>query len=103
MASPWEKMHLDFLAARVSEPSTGRIMEVLTTEPGVQLYTANFLDGSISGKGGSCYGRRCAFCLESQHFPDSPNRSEFPTTVLRPGEDYRTTTICRFCSRMIGS
>jgi len=82
-------------AARVFEPTTGRVMEVLTSEPGVQFYTANFLDGSISGKGGMAYGRRCAFCLETQHFPDSPNRPEFPTTVVRPGEVYETTTIYR--------
>jgi len=71
-------------------------MEVLTREPGVQFYTANFLDGSVFGKGGMAYGRRCAFCLETQHFPDSPNRPEFPTTALRPGEVYETTTIYRF-------
>jgi aldose 1-epimerase len=84
------------LAARVFEPTTGRVMEVLTREPGVQFYTANFLDGSISGKGGMAYGRRCAFCLETQHFPDSPNRPEFPMTVVRPGEVYETTTVYRF-------
>jgi aldose 1-epimerase len=84
------------IAARVSDPTTGRIMEVLTTEPGIQLYTANFLDGSIAGKGGAVYGRRCGLCLETQHFPDSPNQPNFPTTVLRPGEEYRTTTIYRF-------
>jgi aldose 1-epimerase len=84
------------LAARVLEPTTGRALEVLTTEPGVQFYTANFLDGSIFGKGGKAYGWRCAFCLETQHFPDSPNRPEFPTTVLRPGEVYETTTVYRF-------
>jgi len=84
------------LAARVFEPTTGRVMEVLTREPGVQFYTANFLDGSLTGKDGTVYGRRCAFCLETQHFPDSPNRPEFPTTVLRPGEVYETTTVYRF-------
>jgi len=84
------------LAARVSEPTTGRVMEVLTTEPGVQLYTGNYLDGTLTGKQGTLYGRRCAFCLETQHFPDSPNRPEFPTTVLRPGEVYETTTVYRF-------
>lgn len=84
------------LAARVHEPSTGRVMEVLTTEPGLQFYTGNFLDGSLVGKGGTVYRRRCAFCLETQHFPDSPNRPEFPTTVLRPGEVYETTTVYRF-------
>lgn len=84
------------LAARISEPTTGRTMEVETTEPGVQLYTANFLDGSRTGKGGVVFGRRCALCLETQHFPDSPNQPQFPTTVLRPGEEYRSTTIYRF-------
>jgi aldose 1-epimerase len=83
-------------AARVFEPTSGRVMEILTREPGVQFYTANFLDGSVIGKGGTAYGRRCAFCLETQHFPDSPNRPEFPTTVLRPGEVYETTTVYRF-------
>lgn len=84
------------LAARVTEPTTGRVLEVLTREPGVQFYTANFLDGSITGKGGAVYGRRCAFCLETQHFPDSPNKPEFPSTILRPGAIYETTTIYRF-------
>jgi aldose 1-epimerase len=84
------------IAARVFEPTSGRVMDVLTTEPGVQFYTANFLDGSITGKEGAVYGRRCALCLETQHFPDSPNRPEFPSTVLRPGEVYRTTTVYRF-------
>jgi len=83
-------------AARVSEPITGRVMEVLTTEPGVQFYTGNFLDGTLTGKHGSVYGRRCAFCLETQHFPDSPNKPEFPTTVLRPRQVYETTTLYRF-------
>jgi aldose 1-epimerase len=87
-----------FLAATAREPSTGRVLEVLTGEPGLQLYTANFLDGSITGKGGAVYGRRCAVCLETQHFPDSPNRPEFPSTVLRPGEIYETSTIYRFSS-----
>jgi aldose 1-epimerase len=84
------------LAARVTEPTTDRVLEVLTREPGVQFYSANFLDGGITGKGGAVYGRRCAFCLETQHFPDSPNRPEFPNTILRPGEFYETTTIYRF-------
>ena len=84
------------LAARVIEATTGRVMEVLTSEPGVQFYTANFLDGSLTGKGGTAYGRRCALCLETQHFPDSPNKPEFPTTVLRPGEVYESKTVYRF-------
>jgi aldose 1-epimerase len=83
-------------AAKAFESATGRLMEVYTTEPGVQFYTANFLDGSITGKGGSRYGRRCALCFETQHFPDSPNKPQFPTTILRPGEKYRSTTLYRF-------
>ena len=70
------------LAASVHEPMTGRVMEVLTTEPGVQFYSGNFLDGSNVGKGGARYQHRAGFCLETQHFPDSPNRPEFPSTVL---------------------
>ena len=84
------------IAARVSDPTTGRVMEVLTREPGVQFYTANFLDGGLSGKEGAAYTRRCALCLETQHFPDSPNKPDFPSTVLRPGDLYDTTTIYRF-------
>jgi aldose 1-epimerase len=84
------------LAARVSEPGTGRIMEVYTTEPGVQFYSGNFLDGSITGKGGQVYQRRSAFCLETQHFPDSPNKPSFPSTVLKPGQRYSSTTIYKF-------
>ncbi len=83
------------LAARVTEPLTGRVMEVLTTEPGVQVYTANMMP-SIEGKGGAVYQRRGAICLETQHFPDSPNKPEFPSTVLRPGQTFRSTTIYRF-------
>jgi aldose 1-epimerase len=84
------------LAARVVENTTGRVMEVLTTEPGIQFYTGNFLDGSNVGKGGVPYVLRSGFCLETQHFPDSPNHPEFPSTVLRPGERYHSTTIYRF-------
>lgn len=91
-----EGPHPPTLAARVSDPESGRVMEVLTTEPGVQFYTANFLDGSLLGKGGSAYHRRCAFCLETQHYPDSPNRPEFPSTVLQPGEVFESTTVFRF-------
>jgi aldose 1-epimerase len=83
-------------AARVIDPVSGRIMEVWTTEPGVQFYTGNFLDGSFQGKGGIAYGKRTAFCLETQHFPDSPNHPSFPTTLLKPGEKYHTTTVYRF-------
>jgi len=84
------------LAARVAEPTSGRVMEVLTTEPGLQFYTGNFLDGTIKGKGGKVYGRRSAFCMETQHFPDSPNQPAFPSTVLKPGDRYRSTTVYRF-------
>jgi aldose 1-epimerase len=84
------------LAARVVEPKTGRVMEVWTTEPGVQFYTGNFLDGSASGKGGISYTKRSAFCLETQHFPDSPNQLKFPSVVLSPGGQYHTTTIYKF-------
>lgn len=84
------------LHGRVYEPSSGRVMEVLSTEPGVQLYTSNYLDGSLTGKGGWAYQRFAAFCLEPQHFPDSPNQAAFPSTVLRPGQTYRNTIIYKF-------
>ena len=80
------------LAARVVEPTTGRVIEVWTTEPGVQFYTGNFLDGKTPGKGGVTYPRRSAFCLETQHYPDSPNQPKFPSVVLKPGELYHTIT-----------
>jgi aldose 1-epimerase len=84
------------LAARVTEPTTGRVMEVLTTEPGIQFYTGNFLDGSNKGKGGVAYTKHFALCLETQHFPDSPNHPDFPSTILKPGETYKTTTVYKF-------
>ncbi len=84
------------LAARVSEPSTGRVMEVRTTEPGIQFYSGNFLDGTLTGKGGHVYKRRFGFCLETQHFPDSPNKPLFPSTILRPGETYTSQTVYAF-------
>jgi len=87
------------LAARVYEPESGRVMEVLTTEPGIQFYGGNFLDGSDTGKEGVPYEFRSAFCLETQHFPDSPNQPNFPTTVLEPGEMYHTVTVHRFSTR----
>jgi aldose 1-epimerase len=86
------------LAARVVEPRTGRTLEIRTTEPGIQFYAGNFLDGTIKGKAGRVYPRRSGFCLETQHFPDSPNKPEFPSTILRPGGDYRTTTVFTFGS-----
>jgi aldose 1-epimerase len=76
------------LMARVTEPSTGRVMEVWSTEPGLQFYSGNFLDGTITGKGGRVYGHRGAFCMEPQHYPDSPNKPQFPTVELKPGEEY---------------
>jgi aldose 1-epimerase len=84
------------LAARLRDAGSGRVMEVLTTEPGLQFYSGNFLDGSDIGKGGAVYARRTGLCLETQHFPDSPNHPDFPSTVLRPGETFRSTTIYRF-------
>ena len=83
-------------AARVVEPASGRVLEVATTEPGIQFYTSNFLDGSIKGKGGLAYVRHGAFCLETQHFPDSPNKPQFPSTVLRPGDTYSSRTVFKF-------
>ncbi|HXF06849.1 MAG TPA: aldose epimerase family protein [Blastocatellia bacterium] len=84
------------LAARVEEPRTGRVLEVYTTEPGLQFYSGNFLDGSITGKANRVYGRRAGFCLEAQHFPDSPNKPHFPSVVLSPGQQYRQTTVYKF-------
>ena len=80
----------------VHEPTTGRTMTVATTQPGVQFYTGNFLDGTITGKGGKVYPKRAGFCLETQHFPDSPNKPEFPTTILKPGETYKESTAYTF-------
>jgi aldose 1-epimerase len=84
------------LMARVTDPGSGRVMEVLSTEPATQFYTGNHLDGTITGKGGWVYKPRNALCFEPQHFPDSPNHPSFPTTVLRPGQTYRSTIIYRF-------
>ena len=84
------------LAARVEEPTSGRVMEVSTDQPGIQFYTGNFLDGTNKGKGGKVYQHRSALCLETQHFPDSPNKPMFPTTVLKPGEHFHATTIFAF-------
>jgi aldose 1-epimerase len=83
-------------AAHVVDPSTGRTLDVETTEPGVQFYTGNFLDGSFAGKNGHVYQRRAGFCLETQHFPDSPNKPQFPSTVLRPGQTYHSRTQLTF-------
>ncbi|MGA8068839.1 MAG: aldose epimerase family protein, partial [Terriglobales bacterium] len=83
-------------AARVHEPSTGRILEIETTEPGVQFYAANNLDGSLTGKQGRVYKQYYALCLETQHFPDSPNHPGFPSTILRAGETYHSKTVYKF-------
>jgi aldose 1-epimerase len=84
------------LAARVEDPGSGRILEILTTQPGVQFYSGNFLGGTITGKGGKTYQEHWGLCLETQHFPDSPNQKSFPNTILRPGERYSETTLYRF-------
>jgi aldose 1-epimerase len=84
------------LAADVSEPVSGRVMEVWTTEPGLQFYSGNFPDGSITGKSGKKYEKHYGFCLETQHFPDSPNKANFPSTILEPGKRYTHTTVYRF-------
>ena len=84
------------LAARVYNPTTGRVMEAYTTEPGVQFYSGNFLDGTITGKQGHVYKQRYGFCLETQHFPDSPNKPSFPSTILRPGQTYHSRTVYKF-------
>ena len=86
-------------AAEVYERSSGRVLQVLTTQPGVQFYSGNFLDGSIRGKQGKIYSRRCAFCLETQHYPDSPNHPDFPSTELHAGQQYREAAVFKFSVR----
>jgi aldose 1-epimerase len=87
------------IAAEASDPKSGRTLQVLSTEPGVQFYSGNFLDGSAKGKGGKAYGQRAAFCLETQHFPDSPNHPNFPSTLLKPGAVFRSETVFRFSAK----
>ncbi len=87
------------LMARVYEPVTGRVLEVLSTEPGLQFYSGNFLDGKITGKYGQVYNFRHGFCMEPQHYPDSPNKPEFPSVVLKPGETYRNTILFKFSTQ----
>ena len=87
------------LVARVREPHSGRVMEVSTTEPAIQLYTANYLDGSLRGKDGRSYGQYCGLCLETQHLPDSVNRPQFPSVILRPGKTYSQKTFFRFLTQ----
>jgi aldose 1-epimerase len=86
-------------AAEVYEPTTGRVLRVSTTQPGIQFYTGNFLDGTLKGKGGATYVHRGALCLETQHFPDSPNHPKFPSTELKPGQRYHTVTVFSFSTR----
>jgi aldose 1-epimerase len=90
------------LAAKVEEPTTGRVLEVLTTEPGIQFYTGNFLDGTLKGKGGKVYAQRNGLALETQHFPDSPNKPAFPSTTLRPGQKFQSQTVYRFSTEPAG-
>jgi len=87
------------LAARVHEPTSGRVMEIRTTEPGIQFYCGNFLDGRLKGKAGKPYVHRGGFCLETQHYPDSPNQPNFPSCILRPGDEYKTTTVFKFSAK----
>jgi aldose 1-epimerase len=87
------------LAARVYEPTSGRVLEVSTTQPAIQFYTGNFLDGTIRGKQGHVYKRRYGFCLETQHFPDAPNHRNFPSTILKPGETFRQKTVFKFSAK----
>ena len=87
------------LAARVHEPKTGRVMEIFTDQPGIQFYSGNFLDGTVTGKDGVVYRKHFGFCLETQHYPDSPNHPQFPSVALRPGETYRHTMIHRFSTQ----
>ncbi|MGH6929675.1 MAG: aldose epimerase family protein, partial [Dongiaceae bacterium] len=84
------------LAARLEDAKTGRILEISTTEPGIQFYAGNFLDGTLVGSAGKMYRQGDGLCLETQHYPDSPNHPDFPSTVLKPGETYKTTTVHRF-------
>jgi aldose 1-epimerase len=87
------------LAAELHEPLSGRLMKIFTTEPGIQLYTGNYLDGTNTGKGGKVYRKNYAVCLETQHYPDSPNQPTFPSTALFPGAVYSTKTIHKFSTK----
>jgi aldose 1-epimerase len=98
--NPTSKGEVSF-AAQVYEPKSGRVLEVWTDQPGIQFYSGNFLDGTIHGKGGAVYGQRSGLCLETQHFPDSPNQPEFPTTLLKPGAHFHSTTIFKFMTRQL--
>ncbi len=85
-------------AARGYDPKSGRVLDCFTTEPGIQVYTSNFLDGSVVGSAGSMYRQSEAFTMETQHFPDSPNQPNFPTTELKPGQEFHSTTVFRFAT-----
>ena len=87
------------LAAKVVDPKSGRVMEIITNQPGVQFYSGNFLDGTVTGKGGVVYKKHYGFCLETQHFPDSPNKPDFPPVVLKPGETYEHIMIHKFSNQ----
>ena len=87
------------VAAKVVDPKSGRVLTVSTTQPGVQFYSGNFLDGSYAGKAGAKYTKRTGFCLETQHYPDSPNQPAFPTTVLKPGQTMQSETIFAFSTQ----
>ena len=87
------------LAARVYEPTSGRVMEIYTVEPGIQFYSGNFLDGTITGKDGKVYKKHYGLCLETQHFPDSPNKPDFPSVILEPGRKYSTETMMKFSTK----
>jgi aldose 1-epimerase len=87
------------LCAKVYEPTSGRVMEIYSVEPGIQFYSGNFLDGSITGKAGKVYNKHYGFCLETQHFPDSPNKPEFPSVILNPGRKYTTETVHKFYTK----
>jgi aldose 1-epimerase len=89
------------LAARVTEPTTGRVLECFTDQPAIQLYTGNFLVGTVKGKGGKPVPHRGALCLETQHFPNSPNQPNFPSTILQPGQTYATVTVYRATTQRI--
>ncbi len=89
----------EVLAARVTDPTSGRILEVWTTQPAVQFYTGNFLDGTVTGKQGHVYKRRYGLCLETQHYPDSPNHPDFPNTILKPGETFKSRTVFKFSAK----
>jgi aldose 1-epimerase len=87
------------VAATVHEPGSGRVLEVWTDQPGMQFYSGNFLDGTLRGKRGRLYRQGDGFCLETQHWPDSPNHPDYPSTVLRPQQTFRTSTVYRFTTR----